>query len=332
MCIDGACRSTSEAANAFNNCDRVRLLRELYALRELQSLYRIAHFAYAQPSVLVLAGCDGLMIESVQGVRQGDPLSALLFCVYMRDILRRVSEQTGVRVYGFSDDLNLLGTPQQLMAALTHLQHSLPQASLQLNTAKSHMTYFHGHLTPLTATVLDRLSTNNIQLHHDWVGVVGAVVGEDDAAIRAGIAQYTDGCGQLRYVLPPSAARRHAGTDAVLLLRACMAPAMNYYLRCIAPICLEGEARLFDKRLIETMMSKLGLEESERSERITTLLQRKLRDGGWGLAAATQTSPAAFLGSLAACHTDRRAHVSYGRPVALADVPQADQRRAPPPP
>ena len=176
-----------DITNAFNTCDRARLLREVYALPDLQSLYRIASFAYSQPSALVLSGCDGQMIESAQGVRQGDPLSALLFCIYMRDVLQRVSDQTGVKVNGFFDDINLLGTPQQLMAALSHLQQSLPAISLQLNTAKSHFAYFHDHLTPLTSAVLSTLSANDIQLHHDWVGVVGAVVGRDDAAIRAGV-------------------------------------------------------------------------------------------------------------------------------------------------
>ena len=47
--------------------------------------------------------------------------------------------------------------------------------------------YFHDSLTPLTSAVLSALSTNDIQLHHDWMGVVGAVVGRDDAAIRAGV-------------------------------------------------------------------------------------------------------------------------------------------------
>ena len=50
-------------------------------------------------------------------------------------------------------------------------------------------------------------------------------------------------------------------------------------------------------------MDKLGLNREERSERTTTLLQRKLRDGGWGLASAARTSAAAFLGSLAVCHS-----------------------------
>ena len=42
-------------------------------------------------------------------------------------------------------------------------------------------------LTPLTSAVLSTLSANDTQLHHDWVGVVGAVVGRDDAVIRAGV-------------------------------------------------------------------------------------------------------------------------------------------------
>ena len=119
-------------ANAFNSCDRTRLLAQLYELPELQPLYRIADFAYARPSALVLGGCDGAMLESAQGVRQGDPLSALLFCVYMREALQAVSEQTGVRVYSFFDDISLLGSPQQVMAALTHMQQPLPAVSLQL--------------------------------------------------------------------------------------------------------------------------------------------------------------------------------------------------------
>ena len=91
---------------------------------------------------------------------------------------------------------------------------------------------------------------------------------------------------------------------AMLLLRMCLVPAYNYYLRCIAPACIEDGARQFDEQIMAAAMSKLGLDEGERNERTTTLLQRKLRDGGWGLTSAARTSPAAFLGSLAACHTE----------------------------
>ena len=50
-------------SNAFNSCDRARLMRELYSLSSLQSVYRIADFAYKQSSALVLGGCEGRMID-----------------------------------------------------------------------------------------------------------------------------------------------------------------------------------------------------------------------------------------------------------------------------
>ena len=293
-----------DITNAFNTCDRARLLSELYGQPDLQSLYRITDLAYSQPSVLVLSGCNGLMIESAQGVRQGDPLSALLFCVYVRDVLQRVSDQTGVKVYGFFDDINLLGTPQQLMAALSHLQQSLPAISLQLNTAKSHFAYFHDSLTPLTSAVLNTLSANNIQLHHEWVGVVGAVVGRDDAAIRAGMHSVLSAAGGHDAFLRRLQLDEMPIQTAMLLLRQSMVPAMNYFVRCIAPVCIEDEAHRFDQRVMEAAMDKLGLDGAERGERTVTLLQRKLRDGGWGLTPAVRTSPAAFLGSLATCHAE----------------------------
>lgn len=293
-----------DITNAFNTCDRARLLRELYGLSALQSLFRIADFAYSQPTALVLTGCDGLMVESAQGVRQGDPLSALLFCVYMRTVLHQASEQTGVRVYGFFDDISLLGTPQQLTATLGKLQSSLSAVSLQLNTAKSHFTYFHDRLTPLSASVLSTLSTSNIQHHHDWVPVVGAVVGRDDAAVRDGMRSMLEAAGDYDAFLRRVQLDDMPTQTAMLLLRACMVPAMNYYMRCIAPVCIDDEAHRFDERMLEATLTKLGLDDTERSEKTVTLLQRKLRDGGWGLTAAVRTSPAAFLGSLATCYTE----------------------------
>ena len=83
-----------------------------------------------------------------------------------------------------------------------------------------------------------------------------------------------------------------------------MVPSYNYYLRCVAPVCIDNEAHQFDKRMLTAAMNKLGLEDAERTERTATLLQHRLRDDGWGLTPAVQTSPAAYLASLAACHTE----------------------------
>ena len=216
-----------------------------------------------------------------------------------------MNEKTGVKVYGFFDDISLLGTPQQLMVALSHLQRSLPAVSLQLNSAKSHFVYFHDSLTPLTTSVCGLLSTNDIQLHHDWASVVGAVVGRDDAAIRAGMCTVLSAAGNYDTFLRRLQLDDMPLDAAMLLLKQCLVPAMNYFLRCIAPVCIEDEARQFDRRIMDAAVSKLGLEDGERNERTATLLQGKLREGGgWGLTPAARTSPAAFLGSLAICNNE----------------------------
>ena len=252
-----------DISNAFNTCDRGRLLRELYALPALQPVFRLVHFAYAQPSALLLQGCRGQAIMSSQGVRQGDPLSALLFCVYMREVLQRVHDKTGVSVYGFFDDINVLGQPRQVMKALSELQRLLPTVSLQLNTSKSHFAYFHDELTPLPEQVRTTLSNHNIVCHHDWVSVVGAVVGRDDDAIRRGIRSVLADSGDHQAFFHRLQLQELSLPTAMLLLRHSMVPSLNYLLRCTAPTCIDDEARHFDRRVLDAAMDKSGLAERE---------------------------------------------------------------------
>ena len=293
-----------DISNAFNSCDRARLLSQLYALPQLQTIFRFADFAYAQPSTLLLQGCAGQAITSKQGVRQGDPLSPLLFCVYMREVLQQVSETSGVKAYGFFDDIRLVGTPRQLMKALEQLQTTLPAILSQLNTSKSHFVYFHDHLTPLSEEVRRVLSDSNIEYHHEWAQAVGAVVGRDDDAIRRGVASILRESGAHDAFLRRIQMSELSVQSALLLLRQSMVPSMHYLLRCIAPISIDDEARLFDDRVVTAAMDKLNLVDRERSNHTVGILQRGLSDGGWGLIPASRTSPGAYLGSLAACHDE----------------------------
>ena len=85
-----------DISNAFNSWDRTRVLQQLYARPELAALYRFADLAYATPSQLLLQRCDGESILSTNGVRQGDPLSAVLFCLYMKEVYEQVAAQSDV--------------------------------------------------------------------------------------------------------------------------------------------------------------------------------------------------------------------------------------------
>jgi len=290
-----------DIGNAFNACDRARVLRELYALPELAQLHRIAEFAYSMPSPLLLQGCDGATIRSENGIRQGDPLSAILFCVYMRDVLRRVAKEANVTLYAFFDDINIVGEPTEVIAALSALQRLLPSMSLTCNTAKSKFVYFHDSVAPLMRRVKDTLAEHNITLHQEWIDLVGAVVGRDDAAIKAGLAA------QLAADRGDDAFFRRLQLEelpvqsAMLLLRQCATPCMNYAMRCTPPECIAEQAAHFDEQVMHAAATcKLKLRKHEQDERVQRILRSKLSHGGFGLTSALQTSPAAYLGSLAA--------------------------------
>ena len=295
-----------DISNAFNTCDRARVLRELYARPELAQLHRIADFAYSSPSPLLLQGCLGATIASENGVRQGDPLSAILFCVYMRDVLRRVAKRANVTLYAFFDDINIVGEPTEVMRAFSALQLLLPSVSLTCNTAKSNFVYFHDSVAPLMRRVKDTLAENNITVHREWIDLVGAVVGRDAAAIKAGHAA------QLAADRGNDAFFRRLELEempvqsALQLLRQCATPRMNFTMRCTPPECIADQAARFDEQVMHAAATcKLKLRKHEQDERVQRILRSKLRHGGFGLTSALQTSPAAYLGSLAAVRDAR---------------------------
>jgi hypothetical protein len=279
------------------------MLQQLYAAPQLQALYRIADFGYSTPSQLLLQRCDGQSIVSSNGVRQGDPLSAVLFCLYMRQVYEQVAQQADVTLYGFFDDLNVVGTLAEVMKALTALQKLLPSVSLQCNTKKSQFVYFHSDAAPLLRSVRETLAQHDISLHEQWVEVMGAVVGRDETVIRAGVAATLGDDSNSAAFFRRLLLEGLSVQCAMLLLRQCAVPQYNYLLRCLPPTCIAEQADVFDAQVLHAAMSKLNLDPDEQSGETVGLLQARLRHGGFGLTSARSTSPAAYLGSLAAVHS-----------------------------
>ena len=89
--------------------------------------------------------------------------------------------------------------------------------------------------------------------------------------------------------------------NAVRNLRQCGVPKMNYALRCTPPSCIAQQATAFDNLVLSTAKAKLLLSDDEvRQQPTVEYLRAPLRHGGFGLTSALRTSPAAYLGSVAA--------------------------------
>ena len=306
-----------DISNAFNSCDRGRVLRQVYQQPKLSALWRIADFGYSVPSQLLLQRCEGQHLLSSNGVRQGDPLSAILFCLYMRDVLSKVSAQAEVDVQGFFDDINVSGEPVEVMKAFHALQRLLPEVGLQFNTAKSQFAYFHEEEAPLMRSTLAALAEHDVQLRTEWVEVVGAVVGRDEVAIRAGVAAtFGKDRGAAAFFARLQLDEMKV-QSSMLILRQCGVPKMNYALRCTPPPCIAVQAAAFDELVLRTAKAKLLLHDDETDRQPTVeRLRAPLRHGGFGLTSALLTSPAAFLGSLAAV-ASAPAFAQHARPDGL---------------
>ena len=186
-----------------------------------------------------------------------DALSAVLFCLYLRDTLADVSAQVDVQLHAFFDDITVSGEPADArQGAAELLQRLLPAIGLQLNTAKSHFAYFHDEHAPLPRAVLAALAERDITLHRDWLEVVGAVVGRDDDAIRAGVAATLGSDAGTAAFFQRLQLDELGVQSAMVILRQCGVPKMNYALRCTPPPCIAEAAADFDQLVIGAAQSQ----------------------------------------------------------------------------
>ena len=93
-------------SNAFNTLRRDVMLSRTFSVPQLSPLWRLAHWAYRSPTDLLLVQHGELVssIVSAEGLRQGDPLSSLLFCFsVLPDYVSMLASAPGLHAVAIDD-------------------------------------------------------------------------------------------------------------------------------------------------------------------------------------------------------------------------------------
>ena len=292
-------------SNAFNTCQRSRLLPLLLNTPELESLHRIAYWAYSQPTLLIPQCRDDLREErfsqSANGVRQGDPLSTLLFCLYMKPALDALTCDSTlgerIRVYACMDDVSI----DDVLTAHLRLIRHLHDIELNVNPDKCSLLYFHSDTYSLTE--LQSLAVTGAGLQwaverSDAADALGAVVGVDAAAFAERLRCKFGGASGLFGAFFRCVQSGGSAVQATMLLLPNSVSRLAYLQRCLPTAALEHVARDWDEMLLKAAACVLDLA-AEEVGCADAVLRRPRRLGGFGLSSALFTSQLAFIASIA---------------------------------
>ena len=301
-----ACLSI-DMANAFNSINRAALLQAAYSQPDLAPCWRMVAFAYGQPSLLLMAGDsavadDGAYLLSENGVRQGDPLSSMLFSLAMRKVYSRIAAELQAGCYAFIDDSHGVGYLSQCWQVWQQLPEQLAPLGLQLNVAKCELTCFHVATEAQVAALhsddehaLAAFEASGVTINTRCMRVLGCVVGATDALVADELrnnnkfrADQREAFHRLRLL------NKQTG---MIALRQLTGTVLTNRLRAMTPASTVAHAAEYDECVMRAAHRLVGVLPSH-GDAYDYQLRWPLRIGGFGLTSAVEIAPAAYIAGL----------------------------------
>ena len=246
-------------------------------------LFQFVYSAYQTPSFLF---CGDHVLQSEEGVQQGDPLGPLLFCLTIHPLVTKLTSE--FKVF-YLDDGTLGGSAESVLHDLQLVEREAAELGLQLNCSKSELICCDS----LSRDAILSEAPGLLITSCDQAMLLGTPLGGLEG-IGYSIKQKAD-----KLELMGERLRVMQSQDALLLLRHSFAiPKMLYVLRT-APCFLSSELEMFDNMLRNIFSSIVNV--SMASEPAWLQASLPVRAGGVGIRRTVQLAPSAFLASAAGC-------------------------------
>ncbi len=297
-----ACLSI-DIANAFNTINRAAVMKAVFDDRDLEPCWRMLSFAYGQATLLMME-CDSdvadadAFILSQNGVRQGDPMSSLLFSLAMHTVYSRLAERLQAGCYAFIDDSHGVGHLSECWTVWTDLPELLAPLGLQLNAAKCELTCFHTAALQHAADrdALAAFMSAGVKVNERCLRLLGCVVGATDSNVADELCMHKKFSADQRAAfqrLP--LLRKQSGMTALQQLSGTV---LTNRLRAMTPASTAAHAAEYDGHVLRAAHRLVGVR-AVHEDMYDTQLRWPLRVGGFGLTSAVEIAPAAYIAGLA---------------------------------
>ena len=248
---DPLCLLATDFSNAFNTLSR----REMAdAIKErFPDLLPFFNWSYGHAADLRL-GTGFLVCSSSTGVRQGDPLGPLFFCLGIQRVLEEMArDHPDVHFMFYLDDGTLFGTRSKLTSAFFDFKERCAKIGLILNTDKS---------VGWDPTIdNDKTQREGINWVRDGVKILGGPIGGALSGPAGKEETYAsafaaDQLGGFAKVLP--LLRHLPATTAFNLANVCVNARPTYLARTIEPSKFADAASTFDDSIDDTLAVIVG--------------------------------------------------------------------------
>ena len=233
-----------DCSNAFNSIRRSYIAE---GVRDAcPSLLPFFSWSYGSPSVLRESLASEVQILSSTGVRQGDPLGPMYFCLGMAKTLRALREAyPQAHLLSFFDDMYLIGPTTTILEAATNLSGRLLPLGIHLNESKYKLFASQDTLEAHQEVPLDIRSSDGLK-------VAGIPLGTQEFVQAQLASQHEDQTRILELVesLP--------SPEAFVLLKSSVATRPIYFIRGLQPLATSEYTSNFDMAIRSTLSKIVG--------------------------------------------------------------------------
>ena len=267
--------------NAFNSIRRDKMLKAVVDF--VPDLFPLVYSAYTSPSALLW---NGEIIDSAEGVQQGDPLGPLLFCLTNHLIFSCLSSEFCV---WYLDDGTLGDSSRTISKDLDLVTSEGAARGLLLNQQKTEVVFF--------GTVAPSVFSSSIPMAQLIPAQNATLLGSSVGNVNAITSVLSDKTNLLQVM--GERLQHLSSQDSLLLLRHSFSIPKVLYLLRTAPTFLSSGLATYDEvqRSILESITNVSLDDNA-----WTQASLPVRNGGLGIRSASVLAPSAYLASVTASH------------------------------